>query len=530
MPRWWHDERECAVQRERAGRRAVGTWLAAFGATAAVALIRPVDRVDEAWMLWVMERVGRGEVLYRDVYDVTTPLPAWIGGFVVRITASELLVLRGLVAAVVATQVLTACSIARHAGMQRAGRVVLAALLVACASPLVVFASFYTASAVLGALLALRALQVVLDRSHRGVDPRAPLVGLGLAVGLSFWCKPNIGLLALGAALVTLAVLHRHGWRSAARPVATVLGTFGVLSALLSLVLVASGAWSDFLDQVFASKGEYLDVGFSYSTAVDRRAGALVADGTINARAIVWLLVLAAPIVTAATIAWAVKRAGRRTDARLVAFAAFGIVGILSAVPRPGVHHLGAAMPLMLTAAAGAVLAVPEDEPTRSLRRGALAVGGILAAVACVIVAGTAFDTAASRTHRVTDLAHFSGTPVSAGIVHRTDRLRAGLRTRGVDEVFFVRQDAGFLHFTTGTRNPLPFDISERSDFGASGERGVIRRIARGDAPWICLRPARLRHGTDDALVPRAVERWVAHHTELVAREPMCELYRSRVV
>ncbi|MFI5046750.1 MAG: hypothetical protein ACHQIG_06770, partial [Acidimicrobiia bacterium] len=496
-----------------------------FAATALVAPVQRVNRADEGWMLWVMDRVAHGDVLYRDVYDVTTPLPAWFGAAVVDVTGSELMVLRLLVAAVVAAMVVTACSIARRAGMQWRGQIVLAVALIACASPMLVFMSFYTACAVLGALLALRALQWLLDRSERGAGTVPPLVWIGVATALSFWCKPNIGLLALAAVVVTLAVDGGRAWRTSARAGGIVLGVFAAVGVVLSTILAATGAWSAFVDQVFREKREYLDVGFSFATAVERRGDALTSVDPIDTRAIVWLLVLATPVVVAAALGWACWRARRHLDARLVGFVGFGVVGILGAVPRPGVDHLGSTLPLMVTAAAGAVLSVPEYGPPQRARRGLLVASAALAGVAALIVAGAALDTPSSA-KLVTDAPYFSGVPVPRVVATRAKRLKAGLAEHTDGEVFFVRRDAGFLHFLTGTHNPLPYDIAERSDFGSAGEAGVIRRLRNGAAPWVCLEPARIKRDGTDPLVPRALERWVRANGELTALLPMCDLYR----
>jgi len=187
------------------------------------------------------------------------------------------------------------------------------------------------------------------------------------------------------------------------------------------------------------------------------------------------------------------------------------------------VNHLGATASLMITSAAGAWLAVPERVPTRRSRRAWLCAGAALAVVGAAITVGAALEPVAIRVTR--DAPHFAATPVPHSVVYRAGRLRQGLDELTDGEVFFVREDAGFLHFLTGTRDPLPYDIAERSDFGGSGERGVIHRLARGEARWVCLAPARIPHLGDDPLVPRAIQQWVRLHGVLTAQLPMCDLY-----
>jgi hypothetical protein len=506
----------------------VGTWVAAFVATAAVAPVRLVGRSDEAWMLWVMHRVARGDVLYRDVYDVTTPLPAWLGAAVVRVAGAELLTLRLLVAAVVAAEVAVACSIVRHAGMRWRGRTALAVAFVALASPMLVFTSFYTACAVLGALVALRLLLWYLDAAARGAPTATHLVWVGVATALSFWCKPNIGLLTLAAVLATACAAGGRAWRTSATSAGIVAGAFAAIGVVVSLVIAATGAWSAFVDQVFRSKAEYLGVGFSFLTAVQRRVHALGAGDPIDARAIVWLLVLTVPVAAALACAWACRRAGRRVDAPVVAFVTFAAVGILAAVPRPGVDHLGSTVSLMITGAAGAVLTIPGRVPSHRTRGTLLVAGAVAAGLSAVIVVGAALapiDLPVTRAE-----ANFTEVPVARGLAHRARLLREGLARDTDGEIFFVRQDAGFLHFLTGTRDPLPYDIAERSDFGGADERGVIRMLSRGEAPWVCLAPAHRPRRGHDPLRPRALERWVRRNGDLTADLPMCDLYRMRAI
>ena len=303
---------------------------------------------------------------------------------------------------------------------------------------------------------------------------------------------------------------------AAARAVAIVLAAFAAVGVALSTVIVATGAWSAFLDQVFRSKREYLDVGFSFATAVDRRADALTAVDAVNARAIVWLLVLATPVVVIAVLVWACWRGRGRIDARLAGFVGFGIAGVLGTVPRPGVDHVGSTLPLMVTAAVGAALSVPEHAPSRRVRHRLLVGSATLTVIAALVVVGSAIDDLSTESV-VRDAAHFAAIPVQRNLTARAARLKRGLDANTNGEVFIVREDAGFLDFLTGTRNPLPYDIAERSDFGADDEEGVIHRLRGGAADWVCLVPKgspagqhrrpRSAHGEPVGPLPRRTHR-----------------------
>ena len=95
-------------------------------------------------------------------------------------------------------------------------------------------------------------------------------------------------------------------------------------------------------------------------------------------------------------------------------------------------------------------------------------------------------------------------------------------------KVFIVREDAGFWYLTTGTRNPLPFDIPEVSDFGADGEAGVIRRLERGEATWVCVKP--VKEHANGELEPRRIRRWVRAHFEFVETIRQCDMYKRRTL
>src|SRR3954466_8274407 len=98
-------------------------------------------------MLWLLDRIAHGDVLYRDAYDVSTPLPAWIGAGFVSIAGAQLVVLRGLVAASFALQTVRGLGIVRRCGLRTAGSVVFALALFAFGSPLVAYASSYSSLA-----------------------------------------------------------------------------------------------------------------------------------------------------------------------------------------------------------------------------------------------------------------------------------------------------------------------------------------------------------------------------------------------
>ena len=72
----------------------------------------------------------------------------------------------------------------------------------------------------------------------------------------------------------------------------------------------------------------------------------------------------------------------------------------------------------------------------------------------------------------------------------------------------------------------MPFDIPEISDFGADGEDGVIRRLERGEATWVCVKP--FKEEPNGELEPRHIRHWVRAHFEFVETIRQCDMYRRR--
>jgi hypothetical protein len=498
-----------------------------FAATYAFYLGRPVNRTDESWMLWLVDRVAHGDVLYRDAYDVSTPLAAWAGAVLVWVAGAQLAVLRGMVAASFALQLVIGLAIVRRCGLRTAGSIVFAVALFAFGSPLVAYTSSYSSLAALGAVLALFAVLVWYERRDDGRRAAIALAGAGAACGFAFWSKPNVGFLVTGAVtvfVVAVAVRERRrlvadlGWATA--------GGMAVSVPVL-VVLVASGAWSAFVDQVILSKRQYVDVGFSYVSALQDRVQRVFSGTHTDLRSIVQLTIMATPIIVIAVLVWACWRNHRNPDLRYLALVAFACAGLGSVFPRPGVNHFVDVMPLTFIATVGVWAQAPRRHTvTTRARWTVFAAAALVAFVGASVVAGDAVQ-AYSNPLASRDFPHFENVPIRRHMAVRMGRLRDGIWSNTDGRVFIAREDAGFLYFETGTRNPLPYDMVERSDFGGGGERTVIRDLIRSRVQYVCLHPPRPRRKADSPLVPATLEHWVRTHYSYVGRYPACDLYRT---
>ena len=513
--------------RARAAVTWAGAFLIVFVATYVFYLGRPVNRTDESWMLWLIDRIAHGDVLYRDAYDVSTPLPAWIGAGLVSIAGSQLVVLRGLVAASFALQTVLGLSVVRRCGLRTAGCVLFVVGLFAFGSPLVAYTSSYSSLATLGALGALLTVLVWYDRRRDDRSAAAALVGAGIACGFAFWSKPNVGVLAAGAAAVFVVAVGIRERRRVGRDLAwATVGGLGV-SVPVMVVLLVTGAWSAFVDQVFLSKRQYVDVGFSYVSALQDRVDRVFGGAHTDLRSVVQLTIMATPVIVIVVLVWACWRNHRNPDLRYVALVAFACAGLVSVFPRPGVNHFVDVMPLTFTATVGVWALAPRRHTVTSRGRWTVfATMAIVAVLGATIVAGDSVQAYASG-RAARDFPHFHAVPIRRQLRVRMDELRKGIWSHTDGRVFIAREDAGFLYFQTGARDPLAYDMVERSDFGGGGERTVIRDLVRNRVQYVCLHPPRSKRKLQSPLVPLTLERWVRAHYTFVSRYPSCDLYRA---
>ncbi len=491
-----------------------GTWLLTFGV--------PVDRVDETWFLQVVHRLLDGDAPYRDVYVVTTPLALWIAAPFAAAFGDGVMTMRALGALTIVAALAVSGSIMRAVGARRGATAVLCLVVFALASPLGLFSGLYTKLATLGGLLALRALlawQVV---------PRAPrtrvwaLVASGASCGLVIGTKPNVGTLVVFATVVGIVSTVTASRRARMRATITVgVVTVGVVAVVFAPVVVA-GHWSSFYDQVVGTKGNYARVGFSYFEALGRNWRMVrIANAPLVERALAVVELL--PIVA---LGWFVTLGLRGGwTHRTITFAAFAGAGLAGTWPRPGTHHLASAAPLVITAMAAAAVGSTRKVRASMPSRIALAGLGAWGAITVVLLAGIAIDNLGSGRYTREGLAHVSPAPAVVKVPDRVHALQHALRARGIDRIFIVREDAGFWYLATGARNPLPYDIAERSDLGGDDEAGVIRLLHRGAARYACLLPQRQHPKQDDPLHPARIDHWVRRHWTPLEATKTCDLY-----
>ena len=301
--------------------RAAGTGLV-LAAGGMLALGRSILGADEAWFLQVVHRVTSGEVLYRDVFLGVTPLSVYLLAPLAWVWRSEVWLVRAALVACVAASALLCSVIARRLGSDREFSPLLGAALLLLAFPVPV--APYSPLATFFLLAALAAvLRWDENRDENPARSWQALVLAGVACGMGFASKQNIGLYAFGAALLIVLSSRMRPGEGARRAQLALVSTSFLLSAAVPLVPVWwSGALPEFLDYGFLNKGTYLRrAGVSYFEGLRSLAALLRSDPLSSA--LVGNAAYLIPPLAWAGLAWSWWRSSGPSRRRAEIVAAF---------------------------------------------------------------------------------------------------------------------------------------------------------------------------------------------------------------
>jgi hypothetical protein len=408
---------------------------------------------DDAWMVLVTQRVLSGEVLYRDVFCGVTPLAFQAYAWMASLFGNSLFVLRAYnhllyVAVLVATiGVGERLAIPRRWMHCALGSIVLWSL--------PVYDSIYSTLAVLWSVVAF-GCAVGLTQSLR--SPIALSFVGGLACGLAFASKQNVGLLSMVAFGSTVLWFLRG--RLVAGGGALVAGfVFGAVPPLLPTLLAGAGPW--LLAQGFVNKSVYLSkAGQSYAQYLNLTpVGEFATHGILYGwlewfRSLGYVLPFA---LVLGVVAWL-----RRAEDRGMILVVFAFAGasLMAIYPRPDPSHLVMAIP-----ATGLAVAYF----CGLLFRGSVASGLCLAGVLLAMGA---------------QLSWLSTREDGQGSHRPSDRIREAAHGQ---PLFLLVGDAPLWYLGSGVTNPTRFDYPLASTFGRDGQAEVIESIRNGRVQRVCL-------------------------------------------
>jgi len=487
---------------------------------------------DHNWFLLVVHRVLSGDVLYRDVWFVATPLSMYITTALASVFGTEVLIIKALMALLFALTVLLTWRIARQLGISRLSVWLLVGILLAWyPSWMPGYNVPYTP---MGYMFLLATFSAALDwrGSLLAGDAawRSPLVVAGICAGLGFASKQNLGVYTLAGLCLSVLVVHLGSWRSAHRlqAIAVAVGSFSLAAGLILLPVLLTGGGPKLLDYGFLDQGTYMGqaqitYGSQLATWVDlaRHAIPLLSLGPT-----LWQSQFVLPLVTFAGLLWIAARAQgkqRRLAAIVLFFVGAAFVGVF---PRVDINHMVCAVPALLL---GLAWAGSQVKLSTHARWGSLARAVLLVAIGLYLtyqsVGSVRWMAAGLRSGRYqfAPWPRFVGAFLRSEFVADTNAQAQALRdsVQGED-TFILSLPAAFYYHVTGLQNPTPFDFPLSTAFGLHGQEEVIQALEHGQVCWVCVSPL----GTHP-FAPLRLERYVLASLEPVRQTGWCTVYRN---
>jgi hypothetical protein len=479
---------------------------------------------DEAWFLQVAHRVTSGEILYRDVFFGVTPLSIEFTALGVRLFGAEILVVKAAVGLCFALSVALAARIDAQLGGPRSFPTILVLALAALGRPEMApysgLSTVFLLATMSAALYWLGAARADVPDNRRAA---LALAAAGVAAGLSFASKQNLGAYAALALTASIAAGSRD--RRAGLRALIIAGAACALAAGIALIPVwLDGAVEPLVRYGLLNKTTYVERAASTYLEEAVRRLALLPAGSWHerARAVYDLQRFAVPLLAAAALLAAWRRAARGERTTLTIVTSFVIAGFLGTLPKTDTEHLIHAMPLLIIGLMYGLRAA--HFPERRWTRAGAAALLVWLGIGLTVVALAPIGQMASGNMRVSTLPHFRGVWIPAAmeddLALRARRLSAAAAG---EHPFLLIPEAGIYYLLTGLRNPTPYDYPYVTTFGPRGERDVIASIEQGRLTSVCFAargPAALR--------PIEISRYVEERMARGEDAGACTLYRRR--
>jgi 4-amino-4-deoxy-L-arabinose transferase-like glycosyltransferase len=404
---------------------------------------------DEGLFLYEATRILRGEIIYRDFFEISAPLGHYLLAAAFALFGVRLLVARALMAAIHAVIAVLVFASARHVGARRS---------LALAAALLDLALAYNAMSQASPHWIGTVLTVALVAALLHPRWRTRTVWLGVGTGLLLAAQHQKGVVigaGVAAALVLDSLLPRW-YGLPARPVVAVLGGWvaGVAAVIVPVygaLLAAAGP-----EAVYDALVRFPLEGYrAYHGG--RSWGQNLLGRGLSGQLLIWLPAFV-PLALAGGLWAAARRRDRETARARLMIGLLGIVALLSVAYNLDAVHLAFVMPVVLLATAERL-----EAALATVERARL--GRMLSPVAgAALVAGTAALLGVAVTHRRT--VYPTGADTRLGHVDLADTsellllaaLEDGLRTAPTREVFAYPFYAS-LYPLSGAENSTRFQI-----------------------------------------------------------------------
>jgi hypothetical protein len=464
---------------------AVDCWIALALAVGTVVLTvslpNNLGEADESLILYEALRVMRGEVLYRDVFEIITPGCLWVFAALFRLFGATLTVARAGMAGVHALIVVLVFATCRGLGVRRALAAAAALAHLALAEPVWPYASPHW----MGTLLQVVLVWLAAARPLRGRVATA--LALGVAVGGLIMVQQQKGaVMALGVA-VALAVdalldeaREPTGVRRGllARELACAGAALAVVLPAMGITIARAG-----IDPVLTALLYYplrnypavVSAPWGYVSVLNLHLAAYTYPALLR----VLPLALVAPALRVA-LAWRRREPIARRLAPLVILAAAAI-GSISYFP--DFIHIAFIAPLFLIALAASAEWLLELLP--AFERTAAALAAIVLIAAAVQIASnwqyawTSFPVPHQTAFGRIDLR-------DAAAARRIDETRA-LVDASASRELLAYPGLAFVYLVTGADNPTPYQILSPAYSGTATMQSVIDTLERRQVPLVVI-------------------------------------------
>jgi hypothetical protein len=488
----------------RGGYLSLLSWgLALFGLYAFVDVVNGINAWDECWFLQVVHRLASGDVLYRDVFYATPPLSVYLTTLFTSLFGSEVLVLKAIMGLIYIAIVLISGRILREVSSTRGFPLFFAVAFLTLAPPWLNTAP-YTPLANLFFLVCLSAaLSWMRNEEGAGEVPLArrrmegSMISLaigGMAAGLSFVSKQNIGFYALAAFFFSVIIGLWRKERMGPKLLlafTVILFSFSLTVFLILLPVGLSGGWAKFLDYGFLNRGTYLELAeVSYlggigilKYLIHRTNSVEQWMASFKYTLFFWPFLVFGGLL----VAFPRKPHRKRQTAVVTIFVAMGFLAVF---PRADLPHLGYVVPELLIGLLYSWNLLKPNQATGWVKpiQASLVVW---IGIGMSLILATSIAKIESPEYAVSTLPHFGNVLMKESFIHEIRTSASALSdavSRG-ERPFLLSPRAGLFYLVSGRKNLTPFDFPLVTAFGRDGEADVISSLARGSLSSVWVDP-----------------------------------------